>query len=212
MPHTLVHVKGCLKRKLTLSFNRVKRATTSRYTQYRFKPDDISDSTRGETMKRLVTLAACLAMLTFTGCANGILCQGLFGGGNSGCNSSPGLFGSNGLFSNGPLQQFSRGDACDSCNSAAGQVAPSFSAPTCDACGGVAPASQFAIPTDPYAIPQGSFPTAQPATSFYPSNSGVSLEQPVLQGSGINSIDPGAIYSGSGSVNGGLADPPFGIN
>ena len=181
-------------------------------------------------MKRLVTLAACLAMLTFTGCS-GILGGGLFGSGcNSGCNTGgSSLFGggASSLFSDGPIRQFMRGDACDTCNSAAGQISPGFGAATCDACGGIAPAS------DPFAIPQGNpvnFGSVQPqtsfsppqgsttsfappqgsTTSFYPSDSGVSLGQPVLQNQGIAPIDPGSIYGSVGGFDG-LSEPP-GIN
>lgn len=168
-------------------------------------------------MKRLVTMAACLAMLTFTGCASGILGGGLFGGGcNSGCNSSPAMFGGGGLLSDGPVRQFLRGDACDSCNAAAGQVAPGYGAPTCDACGSAVPAS------DPYALPVGNNfgsvdnfggTISQPTTSFYPSDAGVSLGQPALQNSGVTPLDPGAIYGAAGALGTieGLSEPP-GIN
>jgi len=162
-------------------------------------------------MKRLVTLAACLAMLTFTGCASGILGGGLFNNGcNSGHNSRPALFGGGGLLSDGPVRQFLRGDACDSCNAAAGQVAPGYGIPRCDACGGVAP-------SDPYAMPAvgtvGNVGIGQPTTSFYPSDSGVSLGQPMLQDSGVTPIDPGAIYGSADAmgVTDGLSEPP-GIN
>lgn len=115
------------------------------------------------------------------------------------------------MLSDGPIRQFLRGDACDSCNSAAGQVmpgyaAPAYSSPTCDACGGV--------PADPYAIPSGSIPMGQPTTSFYPSDAGVSLGQPVLNGSGVSPIDPGALYGGAaigGSIDS-LTEPPAGMN
>lgn len=173
-------------------------------------------------------MAACLAMLTFTGCASGILGGGLFGSGcDSGCNISPSsMFGGGGLLSDGPIRQFLRGDACDSCNAAAGQVAPGFGAPTCDACGSAVPAS------DPYALPVGNNfggvnnfgvdnfggvnnfggTISQPTTSFYPSDAGVSLGQPALQHSGIAPLDPGAIYGGgAGGTIGGLSEPP-GIN
>ena len=166
-------------------------------------------------MKRLVTLADCLAMLTFTGCANGILGGGLFSNGcNSGCNSRPSLFGGNGLLSDGPVRQFLRGDACDSCNSAAGQVmpgygVPAYSAPTCDACGGGVPADPYAIPSG--AIPAGGIPMGQPTTSFYPSDAGVSLGQPILNGSSVSPLDPGAILGGAvgGSIDS-LTEPPTG--
>ncbi|QEG21465.1 hypothetical protein [Mariniblastus fucicola] len=157
-------------------------------------------------MKRLVTLAACLAMLTFTGCANGILSGGLF---NRGCDSRPGLFGGNGLLSDGPVRQFLRGDACDSCNAAAGQVAPGYAVPTCDACGA-------GVPTDPYAMPVGAAPVAQPATSYYPSNGGgVSLGQPMFENPGVGPIDQGVILGTPGmidSIDNGLSEPPAGIN
>ncbi len=159
-------------------------------------------------MKRLVTLAACLAMLTFTGCASGI-CGGLFGGSNSSCNSRPSLFSGGGLLSDGPIRQFMRGDACDSCNSAAGQILPGMatgSAPTCNACGSV-------VPNDPYAVPMGA-PMAQPATSYYPSDSGVSLGQPVIHDHG-SIADPGAIIGSQGAFDGfdsNMSEPPTGIN
>ena len=191
-------------------------------------------------MKRLVTLAACLAMLTFSGCAGGI-CGGLFSGvGNSGCGSpgllggsSGGLCGPNGLFSDGPVRQFLRGDACDTCNAAAGQVSPgfgatqSFGAATCDACGGIAPDNSFApsgsfapggsFPgaiapsSDPFAIPSGNPGNfgVQPSTSFYPSDAGVSLGQPQLQQQGIAPIDPGSIVGAeSFGPFDGLSEPP----
>lgn len=151
-------------------------------------------------MKRLVTMAACLAMLTFTGCANGLLGGGLFG---NGCNSRPGLFQGNGFLSDGPVRQFLRGDACDSCNSAAGQIAPA-SAATCDACGS-------SVPTDPYAPVAA--PIQQPVTSFYPSDSGVMLGQPMLQNQGLaplETIQPSANES-FGAIDGAMSDPPTGI-
>ena len=187
-------------------------------------------------MKRLVTLAACLAMLTFTGCANGVLGGGMFSNGcNSGCNSGSSLFGGKSFFSDGPIRQFLRGDACDNCNAAAGQVmpgfaAPSFGSPSCDACGGI-PADPFAIssgsissgPFASEAFPSGAIsqgvPMAQPTTSFYPGDAGVSLGQPVLDGSpvidgsGISPIDPGSLYGGGigGSIDS-LNEPPAGMN
>ena len=172
-------------------------------------------------MKRLVTLAACLAMLTFTGCANGILGGGLFSSGcDNGCNSSPSLLGGNGLLSDGPIRQFLRGDACDSCNAAAGQVAPGYGVPTCDACGSAV--GNAPLGSDPYAFPTGSvnaFPgtinQGQPTTSFYPSDAGVSLGQPIFHDSGIAPIDSGAITGAAGafdSIDNGLSEPPTGIN
>ncbi len=158
-------------------------------------------------MKRLVTLAACLAMLTFTGCANGILCGGLFGN-SSGCKSRPTMFSGNGLLSNGPIRQFMRGDACDSCNAAAGQVSS-----TCDDC-------LSAGQSDPYALPMnGSMgaPMTQPATSFYPSDNGVSLGQPLINSDNMAPIDAGNMLGTPGDIGGfgafdeGLAEPPSGI-
>ena len=178
-------------------------------------------------MKRLVTMAACLAMLTFTGCANGILGGGISGSScNNGCNSSstfssniPTFGGGSSLFSDGPIRQFFRGDACDSCNSAAGQVSPGF------------------IPSDPFANPSNvpfgnsfSQPViTQPSTSFFPGDNGVSLgqplaqplplgqplEQPVISGGSQTRIDPGSILgtpSAFGPIDGGLSEPPFGSN
>ena len=171
-------------------------------------------------MKRLVTMAACLAMLTLTGCAGGILNGGLFNGGNSGCNSGSGTFGASGggLLSDGPLRQFMRGDACDSCNSAAGQLSPSYSAPIatgCDTCNGGVPVG-IGQGFDPYATPSISYPNAQPATSFYTPEAGVSLGQPEIGSPGVSSIDPGGIYDAAeafgGTIDGGLSDPPTGVN
>lgn len=171
-------------------------------------------------MKRLVMMAACLAMLAFTGCAGGILNGGLFNSGNSGCNSAAGTFssGGSGLLSDGPLRQFMRGDACDSCNSAAGQVTPSYSAPIatgCDTCNGV-PVGFGQQGFDPYASPAISYPSAQPATSFYTPESGVSIGQPMVGNQGISPIDPGGIYGAAeafgDAIDGGLSDPPAGVN
>ena len=203
----LLRRKGCLKRKLFTSLVDVKCVTVfllPKFPKFKFK---------GNTMKRLVTLAACLAMLGFTGCAGGTFSGGLFNSGcNSGCNSSPGLL------SDGPLRQFFRGDACDSCNSAAGQLSPTFSgsaAPSCDTCNGIpSGVSTGGFVSDPYAIPADSFPTAQPATSFYTPDGGVPVGQPAIQDSGVTPIDPGSIYGSgdifNGAIDGGLSEPPVG--
>jgi len=186
-------------------------------------------------MKRLVTLAACLATLTLAGCSSGVFGGGLFSNiCKPSCNSSAGTFGSSSLLSDGPLRQFMRGAACDACNGAAGQVsAPTFGAPQSFGTPTFGAPQNFGAPsfgvpqgipqgipsglsTDPFAtIPTNSFPTAQPATSFFPPDAGVSLGQPVLQNPGVSPVDPGSIegiFGASGLVDGTLADPPLGIN
>jgi len=150
-------------------------------------------------MKRLVTALACLAMLAFSGCAGGIL------GGtcNSGCNDRPSLFGSGGLFADGPVRQFMRGDACDTCNAAAGQVFPQ-QGPTCDACGTIVNGGGYSLPPAPVA--------SQPTTSFYPNES---INAPFPQqhfdsGTSLGPIDNSSILPGSLGTD--LTMPPAGIN
>lgn len=156
-------------------------------------------------MKRLVILATCLAMLTFTGCANGLL-GGMFG--NPGCNSRPTLFRSGGLLSDGPVRQFLRGDQCDSCNAHAGQMQLGGT-PTCDACGAAVPADPYAMPTSPMQL--------QPATSFYPNNGGVALDEPFLPNAGmVSPLTPMAPMNDTlpsfNSMDGNLTEPPFNMN
>lgn len=164
-----------------------------------------SNFSKGITMKRLVIAAACLAMLTFSGCAGGIL-GGLC---NNGCNnSSPSLFGNGGLFADGPVRQFMRGDACDSCNSAAGQIVPQHG-PTCDSCGSIVPNGGYTLPTAP--------PTSQPATSFYPGETvhGSFPQQHFHDGGvGLPGLPPAADNSAIpfGSLGTDLTVPPAGIN
>jgi len=132
-------------------------------------------------MKRLVTALACLAMLAFSGCAGGIL------GGtcNSGCNDRPSLFGSGGLFADGPVRQFMRGDACDTCNAAAGQVFPQ-QGPTCDACGTIVNGGGYSLPPAPVA------------------------SQPTDSGTSLGPIDNSSILPGYLGTD--LTMPPAGIN
>ena len=162
-------------------------------------------------MKRLVIASACLAMLTFCGCAGGIL-GGLC---NNGCgNNSPSLFSSGGLFADGPIRQFMRGDSCDTCNPAAGQLLPQ-QGPSCDACGSIVPNTAFSLPAGPA--------TSQPATSFYtgeavngsfPQQQFPQQQFPQQQfpdaGLGAPITDPSAIPFGSLGTD--LTLPPAGIN
>lgn len=79
-------------------------------------------------MKRIILIAAIFGLLLATsGCSNGFLRGGLIGAGRDCCGASGnGLFGGNVLPSNflqdGPVRQWLRGDACDSCNVPAGQI------------------------------------------------------------------------------------------
>jgi hypothetical protein len=154
-------------------------------------------------MKRLVILATCLAMLTLTGCANGLLGGGMF------CNERPALFRDGGLLSDGPIRQFLRGDQCDTCNAHAGQMLPTGNA-TCNACGN-------AVSSDPYAMPATIAP-AQPVTSFYPETGGVTLDggvmldQPLLPDSGLMApVSPGLgqlpAFNSQDQI---LTEPPMG--
>jgi len=143
----------------------------------------------------LVITSVIVATLTLSGCAGGFL-------GSSNCgttSSSPGLFESGGLFSDGPVRRFLRGDSCDECNAPAGQL----QAPPCDPCfdtGTIVPNGNWALPSAPGAV--------QPVTSFY-SDSGLSsapFEQEVLPGeltlppASLPQSLPGLSPAGSGST------------
>jgi len=117
-------------------------------------------------MKRILFLAAITGLLLATsGCSNGFLRGGLIGAGNN-CSGTTGsgLFGGGVLPSNflqdGPVRQWLRGDACDSCNIPAGQITyDSKFDSNCETgfCGDV---------TSP--VISGPVMTA-PATNYYPS-------------------------------------------
>ena len=171
-------------------------------------------------MKRLLTLAAFLAILTLTGCSNGIL----GGGCNTGCSSTPSTFGNGGLFSDGPIRQFMRGDACDSCNAHAGQVSAG-SAPFCNSCSSPS-GDPFANPVNvpignvmnaPFGNPVGapiSQPgISQPGNSFFRGDTGASLGQPIMQDGGFPAADPGSIGTdaGFGAFDTSFAEPPSGM-
>lgn len=96
-------------------------------------------------MKRIFFFLAITGLLlASTGCSTN---SGLLGGGlNSGCNTcgntSGGLFGGGLLRSNilqdGPVRQWFRGDACDSCNIPAGEITyDSGFGSSCSSCGNV---------------------------------------------------------------------------
>lgn len=155
-------------------------------------------------MKRLVIMATCLAMLMFSGCANGLL-GGMFG--NPGCNTRPTLFQNGGLLSDGPVRQFLRGDQCDSCNAHAGQMQHSHvGATTCDACGA-------AVAADPYALPNAPLQT-QPMTSFYQGDGNVILNEPSFPSSNMGSplVPMTDSIPSFDTMNADVTEPPFGMN
>ena len=147
-------------------------------------------------MKRILFFVAITGLLlASSGCSTN---SGLLGGGlNSGCNtcgnSSSGLFGGGLLQSNflqdGPVRQWFRGDACDSCNMPAGQITyDSGFDSSCQSCGNVS-----------------SPVISSPATNYYPSYS-----EPVYDGTSYGETSYGeslpALPSvgpigGSGSIN-----------
>ena len=160
-------------------------------------------------MKRLVITSVIVATLTLSGCAGGFL-----GSSNCSTSSSPGLFESGGLFSDGPVRRFLRGDSCDECNAPAGQL----QAPPCDPCfdtSTIVPNGNWALPSAPGAV--------QPVTSFY-SDSGLSsapFEQEVLPGEltlppaslpqslpGLSPAGSGSTFS-AGSLGADLTEPPL---
>lgn len=150
-------------------------------------------------MKRILFFVAITGLLLATsGCSTS---NGLLGGGlNSGCNTcgntSSGLFGGGLLKSNflqdGPVRQWMRGDACDSCNMPAGEITyDSGFDSSCQNCGNVS-------------SPIMSAPVmSAPATNYYPS-----YDEPVYGGTSYGeslpampSIGPIGENSGVGSIN-----------
>jgi len=121
-------------------------------------------------MKRIIFLAAITVLLFATsGCSNGPL-SGVIGvGNNCGNGCSNGLFGGSVLQSNflkdGPVRQWLRGDACDSCNMPAGQITyDSGFDSTCESgyCGEVSsPVMSSPVMSGPV--------MSAPATNYYPS-------------------------------------------
>ena len=114
-------------------------------------------------MKRIIFLAAITGFILATsGCSNGPLSGVMGAGNNCGNGCSNGLFGGSVLPSNflsdGPVRQWLRGDACDSCNVPAGQITyDSGFDSSCESCGTVS-------------SPVVSGPiTSAPATNYYPS-------------------------------------------
>lgn len=96
-------------------------------------------------MKRILFFIVITGLLFVTsGCStnNGLLGGGLLNGGCNTCGNASGLFGGRLLRSNflqdGPVRQWLRGDACDSCNVPSGEI--SFDSgfdPSCTTCGNV---------------------------------------------------------------------------
>jgi len=149
-------------------------------------------------MKRIFFFIAITGLLLATsGCSTN---SGLLGGGlNSGCNTcghtSGGLF-SGGLlrsnvFQDGPVRQWLRGDACDSCNVPAGQITyDSGFDSSCTNCGTVS-----------------SPVISAPTTNYYPSYS-----EPVLDGTSYGESLPLVPSVGpieGTSATGGISESQF---
>lgn len=159
-------------------------------------------------MKRILLLAALTGLLLATsGCSNGFLRGGLIGAGNGGCNTtSGGLFGGNMLNSDflkdGPVRQWLRGDACDSCNIPAGQIGFSGGLDSsCESglCGsGVSPV--LSGPVVPNPVVTGS-PVLQPATNYYPS---YDVGSPQIDG-----VSESEFFGG---INDSIELPPLNVN
>ena len=153
-------------------------------------------------MKRIIFLAAIAGLLlTASGCSNGFLRGGLIGGGNDCCGStSSGLF-SGGLLptnflQDGPVRQWLRGDACDSCNIPAGQITydSGFDSSCVDgSCGGV---------TSPVYSGNISGPIVQqPVSNYYPSYNEGALPVGSFDGgssTNMNGISESEFFGGMG--------------
>lgn len=145
-------------------------------------------------MKRILFMAAIAGLLLATsGCSNGFLRGGLIGAGNDCCGSTgSGLFSGSVLPSNflkdGPVRQWLRGDACDSCNVPAGQITydSGFDSDCTDGnCYGA---------TSPVISGPVSGPIiSQPATNYYPSYGAGAVQMD--SASGINDSE---FFSGMG--------------
>lgn len=159
-------------------------------------------------MKRIVILAALAGLLMATsGCSNGFLRGGLIGAGND-CRgtSGNGLFGGNMLNSNflndGPVRQWLRGDACDSCNIPAGQIGfggaidSNCESGLCGTAG--SPVLSGPILSSP--VVTGS-PVIQPSTNYYPS---YDVGSPQIDG-----ISESEFFGG---VNDSIELPPLNVN
>jgi hypothetical protein len=145
-------------------------------------------------MKRILFFVAMTGLLlATTGCSTS---GGLLGGGlNSGCNTcgnaGSGLFGGgllqSDIFQDGPVRQWLRGDACDSCNVPSGQITyDSGFDSNCQSCGAASSPVMSA-----------------PATNYYPS-----YDQPVYEETSYDSslptlpsVGPLEGNSGVGSIN-----------
>lgn len=132
-------------------------------------------------MRRILFFVAITGLLFATsGCSTS---NGLLGGGlNSGCNTcgntSSGLFGGGLLQSNflqdGPVRQWLRGDACDTCNAPAGQITyDSGFDSSCSSCGSVSSPIVSAPTTTNY------YPSYSEQTPIY---DGSSYSEPVYGG------------------------------
>lgn len=148
-------------------------------------------------MKRILFFIAITGfLLASSGCStnSGLLGGGLFNNGCNNCGNSSGLFGGGLLRSNmvqdGPVRQWLRGDACDSCNVPSGQITyDSGFDSTCDTCGSVSSPIMSA-----------------PTTNYYPSYNQQS--QPSYGGTSYNeglpampAIGPLEGTSGVGPIN-----------
>jgi len=163
-------------------------------------------------MKRILFLTAIALLLTATsGCSNGLLSGGLIGGGNDCCGTtSNGLFGGGGILQSnflkdGPVRQWLRGDACDSCNVPAGQITfDSGFDSSCESgnCGGFGVSSPVVTGFPPI----DSAPVvSSPVTNYYPSHDqGVVVQPDSLNG--FNGISESEFF---GSTDDSLELPPL---
>ena len=156
------------------------------------------DSTRNDLMKRILFFIVITGLLFVSGgCStnNGLLGGGLVNSGFNNCGNASGLFSGrllrSDILQDGPVRQWLRGDACDSCNVPSGQI--SFDSgfdPSCTTCGN---ASAPVIST--------------PTTNFYPSHG-----TPALGGTNFGESLPSlpSIAPIEGTIGtGGISDSPF---
>ena len=145
-------------------------------------------------MKRILIIAALAGLcLATTGCSNGFLRGGLINGCNDGCNtSSGGLFSGNMLpsgdfFKDGPVRQWLRGDACDTCSIPAGQITyDSGFDSSCDTCGQVG----SPVVSGPFTSNSVSGPiVSQPAVNYYPS-----YDEGAISTGGLNSVNESQFF------------------
>ena len=140
-------------------------------------------------MKRIIFLAAIAGLLlTTSGCSNGFL-----RGGNDCCGStSSGLFSGGLLPTNflhdGPVRQWLRGDACDSCNIPAGQI--TYDSGFDSSCVN----GDCGVVTSPVYAGSVSGPVIQqPVSNYYPS-----YDEGALPTGGINTINESEFFGGIG--------------